>query len=78
MFACFTAPDTISSGAVRPAIRPTPRFSIATRPCSPGSPRHRPLRVVRVPMPGHDDGVWLLLYEQDLCEPPHLMPTYRQ
>jgi agmatine deiminase len=78
MFACFTAPDTILVGSGAPASDPADAAILDRNAALLAKVRldTGPLRVVRVPMPGHDDGVWRTYTNGIFVNRLYLMPTY--
>jgi agmatine deiminase len=78
MFATFTSPDTVVVGQCDPRVdwenseildRNAERLAAATT-------SHSPLRVVRIPMPPHDDGVWRTFTNVVYANNILLMPAY--
>jgi agmatine/peptidylarginine deiminase len=78
MFACFTAADTIVVGAYPASLDPTSARILDRNAAMLAKVRlgTGPLRVVRVPMPSHEDGVWRTYTNGIFANRLYLMPTY--
>lgn len=78
MFACFTAADTIVVGTCSKSQDPTSAAILDRNAALLAKVRldTGPLRVVRVPMPTHEDGVWRTYTNGIFANRLYLMPTY--
>jgi agmatine deiminase len=78
MFATFTSPDTVVIGQYDPAIDEE-NAAILDRNAeklAQGRTANGPLRVVRVPMPNHDDGNWRTYTNVIFANGVLMVPTY--
>jgi len=79
MFACFTAPNVVVLGAYDPAVDAANAEVLdrnAARLTGLPTP-HGPLRVVRIPMPPHQDGNWRTYTNVAFANSVVLVPVYR-
>ncbi len=78
MFACFTAPDEIVVGRFDPATDPVNAAVLDRNAAALAGLRTAagPLRVVRIPMPPHADGVWRTYTNAILANRVALVPIY--
>lgn len=79
MFACFAAPDLVLVGSYSPmedALNAALLDRNAARLLGLSTPRG-PLRVVRIPMPPHQDGVWRTYTNVVFANSVVLVPVYR-
>ncbi len=78
MFACFTGPDTVLVGQYDPKEDPEnaallDRNAAILAGCRTSA---GPLRVIRIPMPGHRDGIWRTYTNVIFANRLLLVPTY--
>ena len=79
MFACFTAPNVVVVGSYSPAADPLNAAVLDRNAARLGglATASGPLRVVRVPMPPHQDGNWRTYTNIVFANSVVLVPTYR-
>ena len=78
MFACFTCPQTIIVGTYAPDVDPDNASVLDRNAARLAEVRTRrgPLKVVRIPMPSNDDGVWRSFMNVVFANGVLLVPTY--